>query len=458
MMVNNKSSPGKAIQASTKRCAARSDFPPEESGSAADQDSDHHIECRRGQTDHYRNTSPVEKAAQQVSPQVVGPQEILGGWGLHDVGQVYFPIGIRCQTLGKESDDNQDQDENPAGAGFSCHSDEENPGASPAMFSLMKKSANRPRRLDSLIPYSRIQIGINQVDEEIEQHHPGGEKQVGSLDHRVVTALQGIQHETPEPRQGKDVLHDHRASDQDRQLQANQGHHRDEGIFEGVPDNHDLLPEPLGPGGADIILPQHLQHHGAHHAHGCSRRGRPQNQAGDEEPPEIPQRVFAERDVFQRWGPTPPDGGVDHHHDGQPEVRRGQADDGQGAPRVVGERILAYRRVDTHRQRDHEPNDDGQQAKLNGDRQSGEYLLLYRPVAPQGLAQAAVPENLADPASILHPDRHVQSQPTLESFTVYIATHPLHLTQHGVYDVAGDEAHREKDEDAQEKQGGDDQQ
>ncbi len=121
-------------------------------------------------------------------------------------------------------------------------------------------------------------------------------------------------------------------------------------------------------------------------------------------PQRFPNGSSLKGNVFQRWGPAPPDGGVDHHHDGQPEVRRGQADDGQGAPRVVGERILAYRRVDAHRQRDHEPDDDGQQAKLNGDRQSGEYLLLYRPMAPQGLAQAAVPENLADPASILHPD------------------------------------------------------
>ena len=141
--------------------------------------------------------------------------------------------------------------------------------------------------------------------------------------------------------------------------------------------------EPLGPGGADVVLPQHLQRHGAHHPHGGSRGGRPQNQAGDEEPPEISQRVFGERDVFQRRGPAPPDGRIDQYHDGQPEVRRGQADDGDRASQVVGRRILAYRRVDAHRQRDHEPDQDGQQAKLNGDRQSGEYFLLYRPIAPQ---------------------------------------------------------------------------
>ena len=137
----------------------------------------------------------------------------------------------------------------------------------------------------SFIPDPRVQIGINQVDEEIEQHHPGGEKQIDSGDHWVVSLIEGIHQETPDPRQVEDVLHDHRAADQDRQLQADQGHHRDEGIFEGVSDNHDLLPEPLGPGRPDVVLPEHLQHRGARHPHGGGRHGCPQNQAGDEEPP-----------------------------------------------------------------------------------------------------------------------------------------------------------------------------
>ena len=220
------------------------------------------------------------------------------------------------------------------------------------------QAKSRPERQRLFIPDSRVQIGVNQVDEEIEQHHPGGEKQVDSGNHRVVPVLEGIQQETTDPRQVEDVLHDHRAPDQDRQLQADQGDNRDEGIFDGVPDNHDPLPEPLGPGSADIVLPEHLQHHGARHPHGGSRRGRSQNQAGNEEPPEIPQRVLCERNQLQRGRPAPPDGGVDHHHHSQPEVRRGQTDDSQGAPQVVGDGILANRRVDADRQRDHEPDHD----------------------------------------------------------------------------------------------------
>ena len=41
------------------------------------------------------------------------------------------------------------------------------------------------------------------------------------------------------------------------------------------------------------------------------------------------------------------------------------------APHVVGDRILANRRVDADGQRDHQPDDDCQDTKLNGYRQSG---------------------------------------------------------------------------------------
>ena len=75
----------------------------------------------------------------------------------------------------------------------------------------------------SLIPHPRVQIRINQVDQEIDPHHPGGEKQVDSGDHRVVSLIEGLHQETPHPRQVKDVLHDHGAPHQDRQLQADQG-------------------------------------------------------------------------------------------------------------------------------------------------------------------------------------------------------------------------------------------
>ena len=119
-------------------------------------------------------------------------------------------------------------------------------------------------------------------------------------------------------------------------LQTYERNYRDEGIPDGMPHDNYALSEPLRPGRPDVVLPEHLQHHGARHPHGTGRHGRRQNQGGDEEHPEIPERVFLERDQLYRRRPPPPECRVEHHHDSQPEVRRCQADDGGGAPYVVG--------------------------------------------------------------------------------------------------------------------------
>ena len=59
------------------------------------------------------------------------------------------------------------------------------------------------------------------------------------------------------------------------------------------------------------------------------------------------------------------------------------------------------------------------------------------------------------PACILHVDGHVQSQHTLKSFAVYLHSDEVPPTHHRGYRIAGDEADREKDQDAQYEQGGD---
>ena len=63
-------------------------FPSKESGSDADQGRDEHIERGRGQTDNQGKTRPVDDAAQEIPPQMVGPQQILEGCALQPVGQV----------------------------------------------------------------------------------------------------------------------------------------------------------------------------------------------------------------------------------------------------------------------------------------------------------------------------------------------------------------------------------
>ena len=221
---------------------------------------------------------------------------------------------------------------------------------------------------------------------------------------------------------------------------AHQRHHRDDGVLDRVAQNHRPLQQTLGPGGPDVVLAQHLQHHGARHAHGAGRQVGAEDQAGDQEHAEVAQRVLDQRNEFHRWRPRPPDGRVDHHHGSQPEVGCRQPHDGDRPSHVVGGRVLAHRRVDAHRQGDDQSDEDGQQPELGGDRQSSQHALLDAPTAHQRLAEGPAQEDATDPAAVLHVHRQVQSQPTLEGFTVNSALPPIRPTCHCIYYVAADEA------------------
>ena len=69
-----------------------------------------------------------------------GPQMILKGGACQLIWKVSFSIVMGCQHIGKDRHHNKEKDDHPADRpqGFSRHS-------------LMKKSANRPRRLGSMI-------------------------------------------------------------------------------------------------------------------------------------------------------------------------------------------------------------------------------------------------------------------------------------------------------------------
>ena len=127
-------------------------------------------------------------------------------------------------------------------------------------------------------------------------------------------------------------------------------------------------------------------------------------------------------------------------------------------PQVVGGRVLAHRRVDAHRQRDDQADEDRQQPELGGDRQPSQHAFLDPPAAQQRLAESAAQENAADPAAVLDVNRQVQAQPAFYQLPVDGDAKGSRATDHDVDDVAGDEADRQEYQHAQDEQGRDDQQ
>ena len=103
------------------------------------------------------------------------------------------------------------------------------------LTSLRRKSATPVRRPPISVADPRVQQGVDHVDEQVVQQDHRPEQQIHARYHRIVTILQGEQHQPAEPGQVEDILHDNRATDQNRQLQTDQRNDGDQRVLEGVP-------------------------------------------------------------------------------------------------------------------------------------------------------------------------------------------------------------------------------
>ncbi len=222
-------------------------------------------------------------------------------------------------------------------------------------------------RVPLLVLDSWIQVGVEEVDEQVGRHDHGGKEEVDPGDQRVVPVGKRIDHQPSQARDGKHLLHDHRAADEDRQLQTDERHHRDQRVLDGVPEDDQALSESLGPGCTDVILPEHLQHHRAGHAHRARCQIGPQDQTRSDEHTEVGEGVVANASEPQRRRPAPPDPWKDEDDRGQPEVGRGQSEDGEGAAHVVAQGVLLDCRVNPDGHSDQQTDEDRHQTQLDGD-------------------------------------------------------------------------------------------
>ena len=157
--------------------------------------------------------------------------------------------------------------------------------------------------------------------------------------------------------------------------------------------------------------------------------------------------------------PSPPDAGKDEDHEGQPEVGRGQPEDGDAAARVIAYAVLAHRRVDAHRQRDHQADEQRHRPQLQGDGHSGEDLRLHgRQVPLQGLTKRTAQQDPRHPAHVRDVGWDVQSEHLAQPLPVDLGPDELRVAQQDVDVVAGEQAHREEHQRAQDEQRRDEQQ
>ena len=114
MMVSSNSSPGNAIQASTKRCVTKSSRPPMKPVVPPISTATTTLRAVAASPTVSDSRAPWDEAAQQVAAHVVGAQQVLGRRGLQAVAQVDLLEAIGRQTIGEDADQHQDEDDDTA--------------------------------------------------------------------------------------------------------------------------------------------------------------------------------------------------------------------------------------------------------------------------------------------------------------------------------------------------------
>ena len=118
---------------------------------------------------------------------MIGAQEIAARWAGQPVYQMDFSRLIGSHYTGKNADENQEQyDRSPESA---------------QRLLLQPPSQHRPGKnclfVGSMLSIANpgIQMGIDEIDQQIEHEHGSAKKQVDAGDYRVISVREGDQHQ-----------------------------------------------------------------------------------------------------------------------------------------------------------------------------------------------------------------------------------------------------------------------
>ena len=101
--------------------------------------------------------------------------------------------------------------------------------------------------------------GIGDVDQDVDGDHRSDQQHHHAFDDDQVALGDRLEHQPPEAGQVEDVLDDDRAGQQEGELQAEDGQHRDHRVAQRVAPQHRAPRHALGAGGADIVLAEHFE-------------------------------------------------------------------------------------------------------------------------------------------------------------------------------------------------------
>ncbi len=390
-----------------------------------DEHAGHGPDSHREQPDPQRDAASVDDAAEDVAADVVGAEEMhAAGGGQADLG-VGFQRIVGREHVGEDRGEDQQHDDGAGGGAEGLPSEygpERRPVrhgrgphlrmASAGAATVVTEAEERSpftRPPPQLIPDARIEPRIGHVHQEIEGDEGARHQHDIGLHHRIVAVGDGLDGEPSHAGQREDRLHHHRPRQEHAELAAYHRHHRDQRVLERVLVDDDAARQALGPGGADIVLAQDLQHGGARHAHGRGGQAEAQHRRGQEELLEIAPRRVPEARVADGRNPVEPDGSEGDHQGAQPEIGQGEPGHRDHAPGVVRRRVLpgGGEHADGHGEGD--PQHHGEKRQLERD---GYRLLQADHDGLAGEQRVAGGEayHLPDPDQVLLVVRQVEAE------------------------------------------------
>src|SRR5712691_7530138 len=190
-----------------------------------------------------------------------------------------------------------------------------------------------------LVADAGIEDGIERVHGQIHEDDGGHDDEVDALDDGIVALGDRLEEEAAHAGQPKDRLDDDGTAEDLRDLDAEHGEDGNEGVLQAMLEHDGPFAEPLRPGGAHVVLPQHLEEHGSREPHEGRAGGNAEDEAGQEELHEVAAGIAAELHVLRHRTPAPPVRREDEDECGQPEAGHGEPEDGRAAREVVADRV-----------------------------------------------------------------------------------------------------------------------
>ena len=203
----------------------------------------------RAQADDQRDAGAVDQAAEDVAPDLVGPEQVAGRAAEHGRQQDPLLEDAGVRVVGRQQRRSAARSRTgsaaPARPAAAASAPAGGRAARPRRGRAGRRAAPRRRgrsepgrsgrrapRLGQ--PDPGVEHPVEQVDDQVDDHEAAGQREDVGHDEREVELLDGLDGQVSDPAPGEDRLDDDRAAEQVADVEPEDRDQRDRGVLERV--------------------------------------------------------------------------------------------------------------------------------------------------------------------------------------------------------------------------------